>query len=141
MRCTTLDASSLACFHHLPGHSRPTLCCFAPCERCSGLEDLQWRSDNIDAFIKDAVELVRDLDSVLSTLKDNVRRTQVGPADTLECSKGASLGETVFSLSAVIYASRSRAHSLTFWKEVRTTHALCWLKHVRRRSCAPSSAT
>lgn len=45
-----------------------------------GLEELQWRSDNIDAYIKDAVDLVRDLDGVLATLKDNARRTQVRAA-------------------------------------------------------------
>lgn len=43
-----------------------------------GLEELQWRGDNIDAAIKEAVDLVRDLDGVLATLKDNARRTQVG---------------------------------------------------------------
>ena len=48
----------------------------APASR--GLEELQWRSDSIDAFIREALELVRELDAVLATLKDNVRRTQVG---------------------------------------------------------------
>lgn len=43
-----------------------------------GLEELRWRSEGIEPFIRDALEAVRDLDSVLATLKDNVRRTQVG---------------------------------------------------------------
>lgn len=43
----------------------------------SGLEELQWRSDAIDGFLRDALAAVRDLDGVLATLKDNVRRTQV----------------------------------------------------------------
>ncbi|KAI8473051.1 MAG: flagellar outer dynein arm heavy chain beta [Monoraphidium minutum] len=41
-----------------------------------GLEELRWRSEGIEPFIRDALEAVRDLDSVLATLKDNVRRTQ-----------------------------------------------------------------
>ncbi|GBF97683.1 flagellar outer dynein arm heavy chain beta [Raphidocelis subcapitata] len=41
-----------------------------------GLEELRWRSDAIDGFLRDALAAVRDLDGVLATLKDNVRRTQ-----------------------------------------------------------------
>jgi hypothetical protein len=43
-----------------------------------GLQELQWRSDSIGSFIRDALEAVRDLDSLLTTLKDNVKGTQVG---------------------------------------------------------------
>jgi hypothetical protein len=41
-----------------------------------GLEELAWRSEGIDAYICDAVELVRDLDGVLTTIKDNVGHIQ-----------------------------------------------------------------
>jgi hypothetical protein len=40
-----------------------------------GLQELVWRSDGIDAYIKDTLELVRDLDGVLATIKDNVAKT------------------------------------------------------------------
>lgn len=39
-----------------------------------GLEELVWRSEGIDGYIRDALELVRDLDAVLVTIKDNVTR-------------------------------------------------------------------
>jgi hypothetical protein len=69
-----------------PNHLRsPCACGAAPCRALplplppsSGLQELQWRSDAIDTFIRDALEAVRDLDAVLTTLKDNVQRTQVG---------------------------------------------------------------
>lgn len=41
-----------------------------------GLEELQWRSDAVDAYARDALELVRDVSATLATLKDNARRTQ-----------------------------------------------------------------
>jgi predicted metalloprotease with PDZ domain len=39
-----------------------------------GLDELVWRSEGIDTYIRDVVELVRDLDAVLTTIKDNVAR-------------------------------------------------------------------
>jgi len=39
-----------------------------------GLEELVWKNESTDAYIRDTVELVRDLDSVLTTIKDNVSR-------------------------------------------------------------------
>ncbi|MEW5311809.1 MAG: hypothetical protein WDW38_003494 [Sanguina aurantia] len=41
----------------------------------NSLESMSWRSDNIDAYIRDCMELVKDVDLVLSTVKDNVRAT------------------------------------------------------------------
>jgi hypothetical protein len=40
-----------------------------------GLQELVWCSDGIDTYIKDTLELVRDLDGVLATIKDNVAKT------------------------------------------------------------------
>eukprot|EP00879_Flechtneria_rotunda_P005416 GHRR01005708.1.p1 GENE.GHRR01005708.1~~GHRR01005708.1.p1 ORF type:complete len:1495 (+),score=578.36 GHRR01005708.1:300-4784(+) len=37
-----------------------------------GLEELVWRSDGIDAYIRDTLELVKDLDGTLTTIKENV---------------------------------------------------------------------
>lgn len=39
-----------------------------------------WRNEGTEAYIRETVELVRDLDSVLTTIKDNV----VGIADLLK---------------------------------------------------------
>jgi dynein heavy chain len=45
-------------------------------QKHSGLEDLQWRAaPEVDAFLREASDLVRDLDGALTTLKDNVKRT------------------------------------------------------------------
>lgn len=41
-----------------------------------GLQELNWRSDSIDAYIRDATELIKDVDLVLTTVKENVKRTQ-----------------------------------------------------------------
>lgn len=41
-----------------------------------GLEGLVWKDDGTDAYIRDTLELVRDLDSVLTTIKDNVAHIQ-----------------------------------------------------------------
>jgi hypothetical protein len=41
-----------------------------------GLEGLVWKDDGTDAYIRDTLELVRDLDSVLTTIKDNVSSIQ-----------------------------------------------------------------
>jgi dynein heavy chain len=43
----------------------------------SGLEELNWRADGIDGYIRDSLEAVKDVDTILATIKDNVRRTQV----------------------------------------------------------------
>lgn len=64
-----MTASSL----HLSGHY--SLCCVlsrAEAALHRGLEGLVWRDDATDAYIRDTLELVRDLDSVLTTLKENV---------------------------------------------------------------------
>lgn len=48
-----------------------------PCTEAAlhrGLEELVWKNESTDAYIRDTVELVRDLDSVLTTIKDNVSR-------------------------------------------------------------------
>lgn len=37
-----------------------------------GLDGLAWRDDATDAYIRDTLELVRDLDGVLTTIKENV---------------------------------------------------------------------
>jgi hypothetical protein len=37
-----------------------------------GLGGLVWKDEGTDAYIRDTLELVRDLDSVLTTIKDNV---------------------------------------------------------------------
>ena len=43
-----------------------------------GLEELNWRADGIDGYIKESLEAVKDVDTILATIKDNVKRTQVG---------------------------------------------------------------
>lgn len=40
-----------------------------------GLQELVWRSGGIDAYIKDTLDMVKDLDGVLTTIKDNVAKT------------------------------------------------------------------
>jgi predicted DNA-binding protein YlxM (UPF0122 family) len=41
-----------------------------------GLKSLNWRSDSIDSYIRDCMELVKDIDLILTTIKDNVKKTQ-----------------------------------------------------------------
>ena len=71
---------------------------------CRGLEELCWQSEGIEPFIKEALELVRDLDAVLATLKDNVRRTQVGSA------AGAWVAQRVLRLRRIDAPQRSLAY-------------------------------
>jgi hypothetical protein len=40
-----------------------------------GLEELVWRSDGVDLYIKETLDLIKDLDGVLTTVKDNVNST------------------------------------------------------------------
>lgn len=40
-----------------------------------GLEELVWCSDGIDPYIKETLELVKELDGILTTIKDNVANT------------------------------------------------------------------
>jgi hypothetical protein len=49
-----------------------TLCTCAEAALHRGLEGLVWRDDATDAYIRDTLELVRDLDSILTTIKENV---------------------------------------------------------------------
>ena len=71
---------------------------------CRGLEELCWQSEGIEPFIKEALELVRDLDAVLATLKDNVRRAQVGSA------AGAWVAQHVLRLRRIDAPQRSLAY-------------------------------
>ncbi len=41
-----------------------------------GLAELNWRAEGIEGYIAETLELVRELDLVLGTVKDNVRRTR-----------------------------------------------------------------
>lgn len=81
-----------------------------PPSQPSGLEELQWRSESIDAFLRDALELVRDLDGVLATLKDNVRRTQVRGA-AVDCWVCMARSWRGVCCSGFTYLKTSRAHS------------------------------
>jgi dynein heavy chain len=40
-----------------------------------GLHDLSWKSDGIDTYVKETMDLVKDLDLILTTIKDNVKET------------------------------------------------------------------
>lgn len=40
-----------------------------------GLEELVWCSDGIDGYIRETLELVKELDGILTTIKDNVTNT------------------------------------------------------------------
>ncbi|GAX83887.1 hypothetical protein CEUSTIGMA_g11312.t1, partial [Chlamydomonas eustigma] len=40
-----------------------------------GQEDLNWRSEGIDVYIRESMELVKDVDMILTTIKDNVKET------------------------------------------------------------------
>jgi hypothetical protein len=42
-----------------------------------GLEELNWRTGGIDTYIRESLEAVKDVDMILTTIKDNVRNTQV----------------------------------------------------------------
>jgi dynein heavy chain len=48
----------------------------APSCHLQGLEVLNWKADNIDGFIREALDLVREVDLILTTIKDNVKRTR-----------------------------------------------------------------
>lgn len=39
------------------------------------LQDLNWRSDTIDVYIREMMEAVKEVDSILATIKDNVNET------------------------------------------------------------------
>lgn len=41
-----------------------------------GCNELNWKSDTIDAYIKECMEMVNDVDTILSTIKDNVKATK-----------------------------------------------------------------
>ena len=41
-----------------------------------GLGELNWKSDSIDAYIRECMEMVKDVDLTLSTIKDNVKATE-----------------------------------------------------------------
>lgn len=41
-----------------------------------GLAELNWKSESIDGYIRECMELVKDVDLVLTTIKDNVKATQ-----------------------------------------------------------------
>lgn len=41
-----------------------------------GLSELNWKSDGIDAFVRECMELVKDVDLTLTTIKDNVKATE-----------------------------------------------------------------
>ncbi|KAL6747291.1 flagellar outer dynein arm heavy chain beta [Haematococcus lacustris] len=41
-----------------------------------GQSELNWKSESIDAYIRECMEMVRDVDTILSTIKDNVKATQ-----------------------------------------------------------------
>jgi hypothetical protein len=41
-----------------------------------GLAELNWRAEGIDGYIAETLELVKDVDLVLGTVKENVRRTR-----------------------------------------------------------------
>jgi hypothetical protein len=60
------------CGHDLVAAYISQLVCCAEAALHRGLEGLVWRDDATDAYIRDTLELVRDLDSVLTTLKENV---------------------------------------------------------------------
>eukprot|EP00878_Enallax_costatus_P014708 GHUV01015385.1.p1 GENE.GHUV01015385.1~~GHUV01015385.1.p1 ORF type:complete len:890 (+),score=327.73 GHUV01015385.1:1824-4493(+) len=40
-----------------------------------GLEELVWANDGIDTYIKETLEIVKELDGILTTIKDNVANT------------------------------------------------------------------
>eukprot|EP00201_Polytomella_parva_P017476 CAMPEP_0175071536 /NCGR_PEP_ID=MMETSP0052_2-20121109/19298_1 /TAXON_ID=51329 ORGANISM="Polytomella parva, Strain SAG 63-3" /NCGR_SAMPLE_ID=MMETSP0052_2 /ASSEMBLY_ACC=CAM_ASM_000194 /LENGTH=4543 /DNA_ID=CAMNT_0016338719 /DNA_START=12 /DNA_END=13643 /DNA_ORIENTATION=- len=40
-----------------------------------GLHELNWKSDSIEAYLKETMDLVKDLDLILTTIKDNVKAT------------------------------------------------------------------
>lgn len=40
-----------------------------------GLEELVWANDGIDVYIRETLEIVKELDGVLTTIKDNVANT------------------------------------------------------------------
>ena len=46
-----------------------------------GLQDLSWKSDGIDSYVKETMDSVKDLDLILTTIKDNVK-------DTIKILKG-----------------------------------------------------
>jgi hypothetical protein len=41
-----------------------------------GLNELNWRAEGIESYIAETMELVKDLDLVLTTVKENVKRTR-----------------------------------------------------------------
>lgn len=66
--CSSTNLScSCVCFHLHPG-----VAVTAEAALKRGLQELVWQSEGIDAYIKDSLELVRDLDGVLTTIKGNV---------------------------------------------------------------------
>lgn len=40
-----------------------------------GMEEMNWRSDSIDQYIRESMELVKDVNEILTTIKDNVKNT------------------------------------------------------------------
>ena len=65
------------------------LCCHAEAALRRGLQELVWSSDGIDSYTKDAVDQVRELDGVLTTIKDNV-------AATMQLLRGFEHGRLMF---------------------------------------------